>query len=49
MGRWEDNIRRDLKEISANMRNCLIQLMIGIIGEPLCSIEPLDSINHRVN
>jgi hypothetical protein len=32
--RWEDNIRMGLKEIGINTRNGLIQLRIGIIGEP---------------
>ena len=33
--RWEDNIRMDLKEIGVNKGIGLIQLRIGIIGEPL--------------
>jgi hypothetical protein len=33
--RWEDNIRIDLKEIGINMRNCVVRLKIGIIGEAL--------------
>ena len=33
--RWEDNIRMDLEEIGINARFWLIQLRIGIIGEPL--------------
>jgi hypothetical protein len=34
--RWEDNIRMDFKEIGINTRNIgMIQLWIGIIGEPL--------------
>ena len=32
--RWEDNIRMDLEEISMRVIG-LIQLRIGIIGEPL--------------
>ena len=34
-GRWEDNIRMDLKEIGAIQGFGLIRLRIGIIGEPL--------------
>ena len=33
--RWEDNIRMDLEVIDINARIGLIQLRIGIIGEPL--------------
>ena len=33
--RWEDSIRMDLEEISINAGIGLIQLRIGIIGEPL--------------
>ena len=33
--RWEDNIRMDLKEIVSIRGIGLIQLRIGIIGEPL--------------
>ena len=32
--RWEDNIRMDLEEVSMRVIG-LIQLRIGIIGEPL--------------
>ena len=32
--RWEDNIRKDLKEIGINTRNWVDWLRIGI-GEPL--------------
>ena len=34
--RWEDNFRMDLKEMDISMQGIgLIQLRIGIIGEPL--------------
>ena len=33
--RWKYNIRMDLEEISINVGNWLIQIRIGIIGEPL--------------
>ena len=33
--RWEDNIRMDLQEMGFNAEIGLIQLRIGIIGEPL--------------
>ena len=33
--RWEDNVRMDLEEIGINAGIGLIQLRIGIIGEPL--------------
>ena len=33
--RWEDNIRMDLEEKGINAVIGLIQLRIGIIGEPL--------------
>jgi hypothetical protein len=33
--RWEDNIRMDLKEIVSIRGIGLIQLRIGIIGEPV--------------
>ena len=32
--RWHDDVRMDLKEIDINTRIRLIQLRIGIIGEP---------------
>ena len=34
-GRWEGNIRMDLKEVGINPKIGLIWLMVGIIGEPL--------------
>ena len=33
--RWEDNIRMDLEDMGINVGIGLIQLRIGIIGEPL--------------
>ena len=33
--RWEDSVRINLEEIAGNVRNGLIRLRIGIIGEPL--------------
>ena len=36
IGRWEDNIRIDIKEIHVNTRNWgVIRLRVRIIGEPL--------------
>ena len=34
-GRWEENIRSDLKERDVNTRNWIDSTQIGIIGEPL--------------
>jgi hypothetical protein len=32
--RWQDNIRMNFKKIGINLRNWVIRLRIGIIGEP---------------
>ena len=33
--RWEDVVRKDLKEVGINVRNWIDSTQNGIIGEPL--------------
>ena len=49
-GRWEDNIRMDLKEIGINARNLVDSAYDRLLESPCqCGIEPPGSITHGVS